>query len=232
MTAGLPGGGSPSAFPNGFPGGWPQLDPTGPGNEAIRRPDEASEFVRAQLFERRVVLLSGELDDSTAGAVVAQLMTLDAIGDDHVTLQVNSWGGSLQAAFSVIDTIDLLGVPVHSVCVGRAEGPVVGVVAVAERRRAAPHARFRLCQPRFDSRGTASELAEWSLQCQRQVDRFCDRLAQATHQPAGKIADDLEASRFLSAQEALRYGLIDDIGRTDRSGQSPPPRPFGFRPPE
>jgi ATP-dependent Clp protease protease subunit len=222
-----------STFPpgRGRPTGWPDLDPAGAPTPPAGRADEATDWVRSQLFERRIVLLSGELNDVTAGEVVAQLMTLDAIGDDHVTLQVNSWGGSLQAAFSVIDTIDLLGVPVHTVCVGRAEGPVVAVVAVGEHRRAAPHARFRLAQPRFDTRGTASELAEWSLQCQRQVDRFCDRLAEATHQSSGRIADDLEAGRFLSATEALRYGLIDDIGRSDRADPPTPPRPLGFRPP-
>jgi ATP-dependent Clp protease protease subunit len=182
----------------------------------------------ARLFERRVVLLSGELNDALAGDIVAQLMTLDAMGDDHVTLQVNSWGGSMEAAFSVMDTIDLLGVPVHTECVGRAEGPVTGVVAVGSRRRAAPHARFRLTPPRFEARGTAMELAEWSLHCQRQLDRWCDRLAEATGQAATRVAGDLDAGRYLSASEALRYGLVDEVGQ--RRGQPARP-PLGFRPP-
>jgi ATP-dependent Clp protease protease subunit len=212
----------------GFPDPWPAVEPA-PARSA--RTSEWTVWMGAELFERRIVLLSGELNEATAGGVVAQLMTLDATGDDHVTLQVNSWGGSLEAAFSVIDTIDLLGVPVHSVCLGRAEGPVVGVVAVAAQRRAAPHARFHLSQPRFETRGTAIELAEWSLQCRRQVDRYCERLAEATGQPSSKILDDLESGRFLSAPEALRYGLIDGIGRSDRGDDTTPPRPFGFRPP-
>jgi ATP-dependent Clp protease protease subunit len=184
--------------------------------------------VQSRLFERRIVLLSGELDDNRAGQVAAQLMTLDATGDDHVTLQVNSWGESLQAAFAVMDTIDLLGVPVHSVCVGRAEGPVVGIVAIAANRRAAPHARFRLSQPRFETSGTALELAEWSLHCQRQLDRYCERLAEATHQPSTRIAADLESGRFLSAADAVRYGLIDEVGRPEPADHRD--RPFGFRP--
>lgn len=211
----------------GSPDGWPAVEPT-PAHAA--QTSDWTAWMGAELFDRRIVLLSGELNDATAGGVVAQLMTLDATGDDHVTLQVNSWGGSLEAAFSVIDTIDLLGVPVHSVCLGRAEGPVVGVVAAAAHRRAAPHARFRLSQPRFETRGTAMELAEWSLQCRRQVDRFCERLAEASGQATSKILDDLETGRFLSAPEALRYGLIDAIGRADRSDDNAPQRPFGFRP--
>ena len=189
-----------------------------------------TDFLEARLFAQRIVLLSGELSDGSAGDVVAQLMALDATGDEHVTLQVNSWGGTLSAAFSVMDTIDLLGVPVHVECAGRAEGPVVGVVAVGSARRAAPHARFRLCQPRFEANGWASELAEWSLHCQRQLDRWCDRLAEATGQPAARLADDLEAGRYLSAPEAQHYGLIDDIGRRRLDPTEASRPPLGFRP--
>ena len=179
-----------------------------------------SSWVSGQLFEQRTVLLSGELDDQTATDTAAQLMTLDALGDEHITVQVNSWGGSLEAAFAVIDTIDLLGVPVHTLCAGRAEGPVIGVVAAGAVRRSAPHARFRLCQPQFESRGTAGELAEWSLHCRRQLDRFCERLALATGRSVSGVTDDLEAGRYLSAEEARRYGLVDEVGRG-----SPPAKP-------
>ena len=208
--------------PEWLPGPGRPRPPTGQNESAL--------WMNAELFARRVVLVSGVLDDAAAGEIAVQLMTLDASGDDHITLQVNASGTNLQAAFTVMDTIDLLGVPVHALCVGRAEGPAVGVIAIAHQRRAAPHASFRLSPPRFESAGTASEVAEWSLHCQRQFDRFCDRLAAATGQSSGRIADDLEASRTLSAREAVRYGLIDTIGHG--GGHQPPrSRPFGFQVP-
>ena len=196
---------------------WPGGDPPEP------RPLDAP----SALFERRVVLLSGELTDEAAGHVVAQLMTLDATGDEAIVLQVNAWGGTLDAAFSVMDTIDSVGVPVQTACVGRAEGPAVGVVAVGAHRRAGSHARFRLCQPQFATSGTAAELAEWSLHCRRRLDRFADRLAQATGRPSAAIIDDLDRGRFLSADEAMRYGLIDDVG-VNRPDVGPHRRRLGF----
>ena len=83
------------------------------------------EALRARLFEQRIVSLRGTLDDEVAGLVCAELMTLDASGDSAITLFVDSGEATLSAAFSVMDTIDLLGVPVHATCMGRA-GPAVG----------------------------------------------------------------------------------------------------------
>ena len=96
--------------------------------------------IRARMFEQRVVLVNGELDDALAGSVATELMTLDACGDGAVRLLLNSGGGTFEAAFTLIDVIDLLGVPVHATCIGRAEGAALGVLAVAARRLAIPHA--------------------------------------------------------------------------------------------
>ncbi len=83
----------------------------------------------AQLLERRVVRIWGALDDASVARACAELMALDATGDEAVLLYVGSSGGPLHSAMSIIDTMDLLGVPVHVTCLGRAEGAAVGVVA-------------------------------------------------------------------------------------------------------
>lgn len=192
-----------------------------------------SSWVSARLFDRRVVFLRGELDDRMAGQVVAQLMTLDATGDDVVDLHVDSAEGTLEAAFSVMDTIDLLGVPVHATCVGRAEGPAVGVVAVAERRRAAPHARFRLCEPRSSFEGRAADLERWARHRQAQLAGFVARLAEATGRPGEHLEADLCSGRYLDATEAVSYRLVDEVWQPSRSGRSRDAMrgPLGFRPP-
>jgi ATP-dependent Clp protease protease subunit len=197
-------------------------------NEPMALPD----LVRAQLFDRRIVSLRGVLNDELAGLVCAQLMTLDASGDDAVTLFVDSGEGTLSAAFAVMDTIDLLGVPVQVTCLGRADGPAVGVVAVGARRRASRHARFHLTAPRASVAGTAGDLERWISYHQQQLDNFVTRLSEATHRPLEHVEADLYSGRFLSAEDALRYGLIDEIWQPDRSGSAPPDRPpLGFRPP-
>jgi ATP-dependent Clp protease protease subunit len=175
------------------------------------------EWVRAQLHERRIVLLRGALDDKLAGEVTAELMMLDATGDQAVALHVDSAGGSLEAAFAVIDTIDLLGVPVETICIGRAEGSAVGVVAAAPRRHAAPHARFHLCEPSATVEGRASQIEAGAAHHQAQTARFARRLARASGRPAEHVEADLSMGRWLDAEEAVAYGLVDDLWRAGPS---------------
>jgi ATP-dependent Clp protease protease subunit len=177
-----------------------------------------------------MVFVTGVLDDESASRVAAELMTLDGAGDEPVSLQVDSGGGSLGAALALMDVIDLLGVPVDVTCAGRAEGPAVGVVAVGRRRTAAPHARFRLVEPQSSFQGRASELTGWIEQHQRQLDGFYQRLSSATGRPAPDIAADSRAGRYLDARQALRAGLVDEIGGRGAELHRWPPRGFGFRP--
>jgi len=169
------------------------------------------DLLRTQLFERRIVFLRGPLDDAVASDVAAQLMTLDASGDEPVQLHVDSPGGPLEPAFVLIDTIGLLGVAVHAVCVGRAEGAAVGVLVAGEVRRAAPHARFRLCQPDESVQGVASELESWIAHKQRMLDEFHRHLAAATGRPLEQVEADTAAGRFLDAEEAVAYGLVHEV---------------------
>jgi len=188
------------------------------------------EWVRARLFERRVVFLTGVLDDHVAGRAAAELMTLDGTGDEPVNLQLDCAEGTLEAAFVLMDVIDALGVPVHATCVGRAEGPALGVLAVSPRRIAAPHARFRLTEPRSSFEGTASQITTWLQHHQRQLDRFYARLSAATGRAMEHIEADCEAGRYLDADEARRAGLVDEIADRGAEVYRWPPRGFGFRP--
>ena len=176
---------------------------------------DPAEWMRAQLWARRTVALTGTLDDENATRVAAELMALDASGDDGIVLQVDCAGGSLDAAFTVMDTIDLLGVPVRARCVGRADGVAVGVVAVATRRFATPHARFRLALPDVAMAGRVSDLEASAREHQRQVEAFVTRVANATKRPFEHVEADLDRSRWLDAEEALAYGLIDEIERRE-----------------
>lgn len=188
---------------------------------------DPAEWMRAQLWERRVVALTGQLDDESATRVAAELMALDAGGDEAVVLHVDCSGGTLEAAFTVMDTIDLLGVPVRARCVGRAEGVSVGIVAVAPHRSATPHSRFRLALPEVSFVGSAANLESNAHEHQRQMESFVTRLARATGRAFEHVEADLERGHWLDAEEALAYGLIDEIERPDPKEPGTRPR-FGF----
>ena len=167
--------------------------------------------MEARLLDQRVVRLWGPLDDASVGRACAEMMALDATGDDAVQLYVGSSGGPLHLALTLIDTMDLLGVPVHVTCLGRAEGAAVGVVAAGARRYAAPHAQFHLTEPEVSVRGSASHLAVWAEHHRAELERFVQRLAEATGRPAEHVEADLSMGRWLNAEEACRYGLVDSV---------------------
>jgi len=173
--------------------------------------DRSTDSLAAALLKRRTVVIAGVLDDQTVTRAAAELMTLDTTGSDPINLRLNAYGGTIQGAFSLIDIIDLLGVPVHAICVGRAEGPAVGVLAAAHRRIAARHAHLRLCEPNTSLEGAANQLTEQVHHYQDKIDRFYERLSTATRHSVGEIAADVRAGRYLDAQEAVAYGLIDSI---------------------
>jgi ATP-dependent Clp protease protease subunit len=199
----------------------------------MMRPDRPplEDPVLSGLFERRTVTLFGELADDRATHLAAELMSLDALGDGPVSLVISSGGGSLHAALALIDVIDLLGARVHATCLGHLEGPPVGVMAVCQRRLIAPHARIRLCEDVATFEGRARDLEDWARQRSTELRRFCERVAVATsgRRPADEVEEDVRAGRFLSPAEALRYGLVDEIGRPEGTVLPMPRTPFGFR---
>ena len=165
----------------------------------------------AGLFGRRVVFLRGPIDDERAGHLALALMTLDADGDEPVELRVDGEGGTLAGAFAVIDTLDLLGVPVHATCAGRATGAVLAAFACCMRRRVTPHAWVRLEWPTGAFDGAAGDVEAWLDAHAADAARFVTRLAAATGRPEDRCRADLDARRAFDAHDAVRYGLADEI---------------------
>jgi ATP-dependent Clp protease protease subunit len=186
--------------------------------------------IRSQLFERRIVVIAGLLDEATTNQAAAELMTLDATGDDPVQLQLDTSDGSVDAALSLMDVIELLGVPVRVTCAGQVGGPGIGVLAVGHHRRALPSTRFHLFEPRGSFVGDARQLEHWAAIRLDQWRVFSERLARATGQSPSTVEHDLARGRFLSAEEAAAYGLLDEIARPDAQIYRLAGRPIGFGP--
>ncbi|BCB81772.1 ATP-dependent Clp endopeptidase proteolytic subunit ClpP [Phytohabitans flavus] len=186
--------------------GQPPLPPELGGGEGV------PPWLQERLFEQRMVVLTGPLNDDAATRAAAALMTLDALGSEPVRLQLATPDGDLAAAFGLIDVIDSMAAPVHAVVTSLAGGAAVGLLAATARRLAYRHARIRLSEPRAAAvSGTADEVAAAAGQYLRELEELAVRMATATGQPRSRIEDDLSAGRVLTAEQAMEYGLLDEI---------------------
>jgi ATP-dependent Clp protease, protease subunit len=198
--------------------------------------------LQSALLGRRVVFLRGRLDDATANSVIAQLLLVartsagPGAGSPHprplpegegvhsaIQLYLDSSGGSLDAALSVVDVIKTLGAPVSTTCVGRVGGASVLVLAggASGLRYALPHARIQLTDERVDlPAGHPSDLASHADEAARVRARWQEALVGHTSHSAAQLSRDLSAGRWLSAAEARDYGLVDGIIPGRVSGRS------------
>jgi ATP-dependent Clp protease protease subunit len=179
----------------------------GPGEGEPERADPYS-----RLFARRSVWLRTPLDHEAATRLAAELMALDAESAEPIELVVNSPGGPVDAGLSVIDTLDLLRAPVATLCIGQAGGTAAAVLACGRAgRRATPTARLSLRLRPTEFQGYASQLREQADYLIQMRDHLALRLAAATDQLPAVIAIDLEQGGFMTADQAIGYGLIDQL---------------------
>ncbi len=167
------------------------------------------DWLAERLLDQRVVTLSGELDTDAVNRAVAELALLDATGDDPVRLRLSGVGADLEGALTLVDALDLVGVPVHATSLGTLSGPAVAVLAVADRRVAGAHAMVRLCEPRAPRGVPGHGVEAWAAEHARQLRRLQERLAAACGRSVDEVAADMRAGRLLDAEEARAYGLVD-----------------------
>ena len=175
---------------------------------------ERSYDIFSRLLNDRIVMLSEEVNDTTASLIVAQLLYLEAQDPDKdIQFYINSPGGSVTSGLAIYDTMQYIKPDVSTICVGMAAsmGAFLLSSGAKGKRIALPNAEIMIHQPSGGSQGLATDIqiqAEHILKIKRKLNAI---LAENTGKPVEKIAEDCERDYFMSAEEAREYGLIDKV---------------------
>jgi len=175
---------------------------------------ERSYDIYSRLLKERVVFLVGPIEDYTANVVVAQLLFLESENPDKdIHLYVNSPGGAVTAGMAIYDTMQYIKPDVSTMCIGQAAsmGAVLLAGGAKGKRFCLPHSRVMVHQPLGGFSGQASDFDIHAREILRVRERLNQILADHTGQTLEKIAEDTERDRFLEAEEAKEYGLIDEV---------------------
>jgi ATP-dependent Clp protease protease subunit len=169
----------------------------------------------SRLLMDRILFLGSEVNDDVANIIIAQLLFLEADAPGkEIQLYINSPGGSVSSGFAIYDTMQHITSPVATTCVGMAASMGAFLLAAGEpgRRSALPHARIMMHQPwGTGAKGTASDIEIVAKEIIYHRAKMFELMARHTHQPLERIEREFDRDRYMSADEAQRYGMIDRV---------------------
>jgi ATP-dependent Clp protease protease subunit len=175
---------------------------------------ERSYDIYSRLLKDRIVFVTGEIDDTMANLVIAQLLFLESEDPDKdIHLYINSPGGSVSAGLAIYDTMQYIKPDVSTICMGMAASMASVLLAAGApgKRFALPYSRVMIHQPLGGVQGQASEIEITAREILRIRDEMNGILASHTGQTKEKIAQDTDRDNYMSSQEAKEYGLIDEV---------------------
>ena len=181
--------------------------------EETGRGERASD-IYSRLLRDRIVFLGSEIDDQVANSIVAQLLFLETENPDaDISLYINSPGGSVTAGMAIYDTMNYVKCPVRTVCIGMAASMGAFLLMAGEKgkRMALPNSEIMIHQPSGGASGQATDVtihAEWLLKTRHKMSKM---MAEMTGKTLEEVEHDVERDHFMTAQEALEYGIIDEI---------------------
>ena len=170
--------------------------------------------IYSRLLKERVVFLIGPIEDHMANLVVAQLLFLESENPDKdISLYINSPGGSVSSGLSIYDTMQFIKPDVSTLCIGLAAsmGALLLASGAAGKRYALPNSKMMIHQPLGGFQGQASDIDIHAREILRTRERLNAILAKHTGQSVDKIGEDTERDNFMSAEESMNYGLVDQI---------------------
>ena len=170
--------------------------------------------IYSRLLRDRLVFIVGPVNDQTANLVVAQMLFLESENPDKdISLYINSPGGSVYSGMAIYDTMQFIKPDVSTICVGMAAsmGAFLLAAGAKGKRYTLPNSRIMIHQPSGGSQGQASDIEIQAREILKLRDRINQILSERTGQPIEKVAKDSDRDNFMSAEDALSYGLIDKI---------------------
>ena len=177
------------------------------------------------LLENRIVFLIGEISYARAAEVIMKMLYLDNLKrNSEISLYINSPGGSVDDTMAIYDTIRFISSPVATFCIGRADSGAAIVLAAGTKgkRYSLPHAKVMLHQPWGGVSGQAADIRIQAEEVLKAKKTILEILARHTSQPIEKIAAETERDRYLTADEAKQYGLIDEVLHEEEKKEATP----------
>ena len=169
--------------------------------------------IYSRLLKDRIIMLSGEIDDNLSNIIVAQLLYLDSINNDDISIYINSPGGSVTAGMAIYDTMNFVKSDVSTICLGMAAsmGAFLLSSGTKGKRFCLPNAEVMIHQPLGGAQGQATEIKIAAEHILKLRDKLNNILSKNTGKKLKDIKKDTERDNFMDANEALDYGIIDKI---------------------
>ncbi|HEU5085479.1 MAG TPA: ATP-dependent Clp protease proteolytic subunit [Acidimicrobiales bacterium] len=181
--------------------------------ESTNRGERAYDLY-SRLLKENIIFLGTPIDDNVANLICAQLLHLESENSDKdISIYINSPGGDITALFAIYDTLQFIKNQVSTICYGQAASAAAVLLAAGTKgkRLALPHSRILLHQPWGSGGGQATDIEIQAREIMRMKDLLNEILAEHTGQPIEKIETDTDRDFVMTAQEALEYGIIDDV---------------------
>lgn len=175
---------------------------------------ERSYDIYSRLLNDRIVFMTGTVEDNMANLVVAQLLYLEAQDPDKdIFLYINSPGGAISSGMAIYDTMQYIRCDVSTICIGMAAsmGAFLLAAGAKGKRKALPNCEILIHQPSGGAQGQATDIAIHAEHIIKIKKRMNEILSENTGQPLERIQKDVERDYFMTAQEALAYGIVDEV---------------------
>ena len=174
---------------------------------------EYSYDIYSRLLKDRIIILSGEIKDESANTIVAELLYLDSINNNDISLYINSPGGSVTAGMAIYDTMNFIKSDVSTICIGMSASMAAFLLSSGKKgkRFVLPNSEVMIHQPLGGAQGQATEIKIAATRILKLKDKLNKILAENTGKDLKTIETDTERDYFLDSDEALEYGIIDDI---------------------
>lgn len=167
----------------------------------------------SKLLEDRIILLYGEIDDELSNIIISELLYLDSISNEDISIYINSPGGSITSGMAIYDTMNFIKSDVSTICIGMAASMGAFLLSSGKKgkRYILPNSEVMIHQPLGGVKGQATEIKIAATRILKLKDKLNNILAKNTNQDIKKIEIDTERDYFMDSKEALEYGIVDYI---------------------